>query len=851
MNLDLLRVVSIAGIFHDIGKFAERAGDVDSVDKDFVHQEYRYGHAYHTEVVLDAFFGERANWSPRDFPGISVLNLAARHHKPRNTYELLITEGDRIASGHERMRSDDAAEFDVGGFERKRKVPLVNILSRVRLQGKPDTAFEEDWRYKLRTITSLFSHDGLADIFPLKSSHYPALMVQEDYKKHWEQFKGCVTGERNSNRLDLFENFDTLYEILRNFMWCLPASTRKEELPDVSLFEHSKATAALSSCLYLYHSHENGIIEDSDEAWKDITDRESGRFLLFGGDISGIQKFVYQISSKGAYKTLKGRSFLIQLLSEILAKNFVNEFGLSFPNILYASGGKFYLLLPNILTVKTRLDELTSKLNEWLFYKFDGDLYVRTAHEVLSAKDLTRQSGETLYDKWDKLTRKLVYEDRKRHQNLSAAQYDLLFGVDEIKPASCEVCHCSIKSGNQCNTCKNMKEMGRLLGTASYILVADNEEEVEALDCVFDIEDVFSKDTYVWILSEQDLPTSVKKGFHLYCINRESIETLPLGFSYPERVNSSLMILGSNHKFDRTFEKIAAMSNGIERIGILRMDVDDLGKVFSQGLKGYKHDQFSDARFYSLGRITTLSFQLHLFFGAIVPQLINSDKSFVGRVTVVYSGGDDLFLLGAWDAMPVVARKIRRKFEHFTCHNKCFGLSGGIVITRGKFPIYKSAEMAGEAEARAKNNEYKLPVGHWRKKNSLVFFDVPMSWEEFEEIYQIYREVLPFFLDRKFNPLLSRLRHISFLFENDRLLFERKREYSISDIERKLMGEKWRWRMIYGLSRFTERYSEAGPIVGKLQAFATGRMNSSNKHGIEFLPLLTRWLELRTRGQKD
>ncbi len=106
MNLDLLRVVSIAGIFHDIGKFAERAGDVDSVDKDFVHQEYRYGHAYHTEVVLDDFFGERANWSPRDFPGISVLNLAARHHKPRNTYELLITEGARIASGHERMRSD-------------------------------------------------------------------------------------------------------------------------------------------------------------------------------------------------------------------------------------------------------------------------------------------------------------------------------------------------------------------------------------------------------------------------------------------------------------------------------------------------------------------------------------------------------------------------------------------------------------------------------------------------------------------------------------------------------------------------------------------------------------------------
>ena len=850
MVLNLLKVISIAGVFHDIGKFAERAGDVETVNKDIVHQEYRYGHAYNTERALEELFGERASWFPDAFPGVNVLNLASRHHRPRNIYELLIAEGDRIASGHERMKADEAAEYDVEGLDRKSKVPLINILSRVRLEGKMDQEIEEDWRYKLRKFTSVFTPDGLRDIFPTRGSEYGALEVQRDYAKHWEEFKSAIAVSVNGRKLDLFDNFETIYEICRDYMWCLPASTRKEELPDVSLFEHSKATAALASCLYLYHADEKGIIKESDESKREIVDRAIDKFLLFAGDISGIQKFVYQISSKGAYRALKGRSFFIQLLSEILARNFVKEFGLTLANVLYASGGKFYLLLPNIGKVESRLTDLSCKLNRWLFEEFGGDLYVRTASVALSGDDLTRQSGKTLYDKWDHLTRKLVYSDRQRYHEIATSDYELLFGTENVKPNTCEVCHSSIDASSRCSTCEKMARVGSLLGITSYIGLADNESEITG-EPIFKLDGVFSRDTLVWLLSDDNFPSSVKNNISILRINEGNIGRIPLSFSYSERINSGLMILGSNHKFDCTFEKIAEKSYGIKRLGILRMDVDDLGKIFSQGLKSYRHGEFSDRRFYSLGRITTLSFQLNLFFGGIIPQLIINDESLSGKVTVVYSGGDDLFLLGAWHVIPKIAMEIRKSFHHFTCFNSCFGISGGIVVTGGKFPIYKSAEMAGDAETRAKNNNYQLLNGEVREKNSLTFLDVPMSWNEYEEIYEIYQEMVRIFHNKKYNPLLTRLREISYLFEKDRMDLERKKVYPIREIERRLMAEKWRWRMVYSLSRFSEKYKEIESEVNEIRTFIVSQMRTTKKYGIEFLPLLSRWWELRTRGEKD
>jgi CRISPR-associated protein Cas10/Csm1 subtype III-A len=65
--------------------------------------------------------------------------------------------------------------------------------------------------------------------------------------------------------------------------------------------------------------------------------------LLVGGDISGIQKFIYTISSKGAARMLRGRSFYLQLLTEALLRYTLVELGLPYSNVIYSGGGHFYL----------------------------------------------------------------------------------------------------------------------------------------------------------------------------------------------------------------------------------------------------------------------------------------------------------------------------------------------------------------------------------------------------------------------------------------------------------------------------------------------------------------------------
>ncbi len=846
----IAKFYAVAGLFHDIGKFAERAEQVET-DPDKVFQEYRYAHAYRTELALVDLFGERVSQHPQELDELTALNLAARHHKPRNNFELIVAEADRIAAGHERMEADGASDFEPSAGEIKSRIPLVSILSRIWI----DNGYQEkgspvsDWRYKLRPLSWAFIPEKMEEIFPCQAETYAPETVSKDYKKLWESFRKSLKLNPRGKQLDIFENFETIYEVCRELMWSIPESTQRKTLQDVSLFEHSRLTAAISCCLYIYHADDKGMIADSASEQSLIRDRSVNKFLLFCGDISGIQRFVYQISSKGAYRTLKGRSFFIQLLTEILARNFASEFGLSLPNILYASGGKFYVLLPSTHGVAEKLIDLSEKLNEWLFHEFGGDLYVRTGFKVLCADDLTRQTGRTLYDVWEEVTRELFLADRKKYQAMAVSQYDILFGTDRHETDACEVCHTSMTGGKRCATCTKMEDIGAALRNSRYVALSEKEIAIQHRKCLFELSGVFLKDTYVWLLNADEMPVSVTVPISFLALNESGFSAVPFKFSRPEIVNSGLLILGSNLSFDKTFDEIADESKGIKRLGILRMDVDNLGKIFSQGLRYYRHGKQAGKGFYSLGRITTLSSQLSLFFGAIVPQIIRSDPCSAERVAVVYSGGDDLFLLGSWDVIPDVAFRIRQKFGQFACHNTCFSLSAGIVLTGGKFPIYKGAEMAGEAEERAKANQYRSKDGRICTKNSLTFLDMVIAWPEFEELQQMYHQLLKILKKKRSYPLLRRLMDIAQSWEKDKATFGGRKVLTLKEVRGKLMAEQWRWRMVYALSRFCEDRPDLQRNVQEIQLFAVGNMNSTNRRGIELLGLLSRWLELSVRDE--
>ena len=117
--------VGLAGLLHDLGKLAERAGL--EVDKQRLEDHlqmyarknehagriwYSHRHSAYTALALDEI--ERlvpeivgddmtpfADWGSRDTDD-SIVNAAASHHRPGTFLQWVIATADRVASGFER-----------------------------------------------------------------------------------------------------------------------------------------------------------------------------------------------------------------------------------------------------------------------------------------------------------------------------------------------------------------------------------------------------------------------------------------------------------------------------------------------------------------------------------------------------------------------------------------------------------------------------------------------------------------------------------------------------------------------------------------------------------------------------
>ena len=170
----------------------------------------------------------------------------------------------------------------------------------------------------------------------------------------------------------------------------------------------------------------------------------------------------------------------------------------------------------------------------------------------------------------------------------------------------------------------------------------------------------------------------------------------------------------------KDFGILAREAKGASYLGILRMDMDNLGKIFSRGL-GEEYD--------SLSRRATLSLLLSVFFEGWVGKIaadIGND-----RLYSVYSGGDDLFFVGSWDETVALARRIRRDLMRFTGRSD-LGISGGIALVHEKYPLYLAAKDAENAESAAKRLR--------KEKDAFCFVQTPVPWERFG--YDVYEETV-------------------------------------------------------------------------------------------------------------
>ncbi len=313
---------------------------------------------------------------------------------------------------------------------------------------------------------------------------------------------------------------------------------------------------------------------------------------------------------------------------------------------------------------------------------------------------------------------------------------------------------------------------------------------------------------------------------------------------------------------DWDFDKFAENAEGIQKLGVLRMDVDNLGEILIRGLdfkeegNSGPHPQPLSQRergvsgeerekpLGSLSRVATLSRQLHLFFAGYLMELLRNFP----RVQVIYAGGDDVFLIGSWDELPRAAKAIRGEFRQYCADNEHFTLSGGIAIVDGRYPIARAAELAGETEHAAK----ALRRGKFidKEKDALCFLDTAIGWENFEHAESLQIEIRSLIDGMNGNrAILGRLRAVVEAADEFRRLSLR-RNYSSEQMAALIHWQKWRWRLVYNIERMTKRYKDLEPRLKELVKRIVDPETKATQPVLDWLQLPTRWAEFLTR-RKD
>ena len=765
-NLELLH---LAALFHDIGKFRMR-----HADRYKPHQEHSY--EFVDEDFAD-FFSSCGN----------AFKNAIRHHHPKrypgcdpNQLQFLdkqVILADRL-SATEREDEDREVEDFV-------ESALVSPLS--RLKGAT-----QEYRYPLRALD--LTRDT---VIPSESPD----VNQEAYTNLWEDF---VVEFRKATKNAHYTpvSYQTIVALLHKYTSRMPSSTpwgqrEKRTVPDISLYDHLRTTAAIAACIG------RELSEADIDAQLDIQKETDYRVCaLIKGDISGIQNFLYQILSSGAARELRGRSFYLQLLTEAIAHWVLRQFDLPVTNLLLASGGHFYILAP-YTEAKEKLDTLRRTISQNLWALHGGDLSCILAGISITTNDF--ESGN-FSRKWRDVSEKV--HQRKQEKWSEIAPQDMFENFFEPHGDK-EVDY-------------GFGELGRHLRGAAYLVAFDVPEspipekpDWRAAINAFGLDVHLCTDTdekpaappeaeraIVYRLGDTDFLTDkVLKKFQW--------ESCPV--SYDFRIFRPVIAHrhGTDEEKIADYDYLADASEGVAWLGALRMDVDDLGKVFSK-------ETLENA---TISRLATLSEAFRLFFEGYVPELCRqyNKKRDQDILELIYAGGDDIFLVGGWSALPEIAERIRSEFRHFVTGDHVT-LSGGIAIEHKKYPLYQFAAQSGEAEKAAKSID---------EKNAITFLRKPMAWADFEIVRNWHRKFLEAIHAQR-DPIshgfLSRLNQI---YADDR---------------------RWAWRSLYYFSRIQERYKAQTAFLRELQH----ALNFETSFPLrEFIHVITRWTALRIRNKED
>lgn len=392
------------------------------------------------------------------------------------------------------------------------------------------------------------------------------------------------------------------------------------------------------------------------------------QYLVKGG-ISKIQDFIFNIPTKGAAKQLKARSFYVQVLGELAVRLITDSVRVC--EVVYNSGGNFYLIVEaenfeeNFAGISKQLEEALQYEEVSMFLVFD------TYNAAQEEANFVRKTHT--------LNQRLAKQQLQKFKSLAEAFEPFLSPSQE----------------------RHWGHFGRNLAQSKgFRIVEASKEGIEAQQ--------IAKFGYALQLLDHVNQDNKKH----YC------------FNLPKAQNNRWIVLDlpKNEEGTLEFGELAEKAAGAKKLGILKMDVDNLGAYFRK-LKT-KTDY------------TVFSQKLVHFFEGKIHELLTKE-AFRNMIYPIFSGGDDVFLIGVWERIFDFVSVLQQEFaETFATEieqsrldstDKALGISAALVVVDSSFPVVQFADLA----------EHDLDKAKQAGKNRLTVFGEVFTWEEFGLIVQL------------------------------------------------------------------------------------------------------------------
>ncbi|MEM6966148.1 MAG: hypothetical protein AAF573_15390 [Bacteroidota bacterium] len=493
---------------------------------------------------------------------------------------------------------------------------------------------------------------------------------------------------------------------------------------------------------------------------KDINISTTFKFFI-KGDISGIQEFIFNVKSQKAARVLRARSIFVQMLSAF-TQQWV-EYNFDGTEKFYNGGGTFYLKLKSKQTFEEahrRLKVCEAAVNKSIQKE---DIYV-------SLSIVENHDNKSFQEVWKDLAKASNRDKLERFQKSIATFEPYDYDILEKDQTSEDFEEESLQEKLELDNTTNIKKFKAKIFNFLNRNIAGEKLKYEASS----LYDSIKSDLPQW---EKDLFEAFKEDIEEEN-KRRKLEANE-GETVPDIKEDSII----DYHF---LAKFAYLRTGTRKIGILKMDIDNLGSLFSELPKAKEKFIKKDVE----EAAKKISKTLSNFFNDTIYDLLNEDEEklkkeypeievekfkdkiypsvedpesvakaskFNQNIYTIFSGGDDCIFVGSWDAILHWTKVLREKFDIY-CGKKIKSiihgiardpdeidislpptLSAGIVIVEPTYPVIRFAELVEDVLNDAKIFTYTEEDK--AEKNKVSLFGEVITWEEYKKVTNLAKDL--------------------------------------------------------------------------------------------------------------